>query len=92
GVDLSVSLGSKVWTRMLDQGKIPLMHYTGRIVDTQYVPPGPEIRYVLPHELAYDVFIRRNLLVQLLAQLGEKPPKIERPPPPPARRRGSVEP
>lgn len=92
GVDLSVSLGSKVWTRMLDQGKIPLMHYTGRIVDTQYVPPGPEIRYVLPHELAYDVFIRRNLLVQLLAQLGEKPPKIERPPPSPARRRGSVEP
>ena len=85
GVDLSVSLGSKVWSRTLDQGKIPLMHYTGRIVGTQYVPPGPEISYVLPHELAYDLFIRRNLLFQLLAHLGEKPPDLGNPPPPPGR-------
>ena len=85
GVDLSVSLGSKVWSRTLDQGKIPLMHYTGRIVGTQYVPPGPEISYVLPHELAYDLFIRRNLLFQLLAHLGEKPPDLGQPPPPPGR-------
>jgi hypothetical protein len=85
GVDLSVSLGSKVWSRTLDQGKIPLMHYTGRIVGTEYVPPGPEIAYVLPHELAYDLFIRRNLLFQLLAHLGEKPPDLGNPPPPPGR-------
>ncbi|MCX5648749.1 MAG: hypothetical protein NTX40_06605 [Planctomycetota bacterium] len=85
GVDLSVSLGSKVWSRTLDQGKIPLMHYTGRIVGARYVPPGPEISYVLPHELAYDLFIRRNLLFQLLAHLGEKPPDLGNPPPPPGR-------
>jgi len=88
GVDLSVSLGSKVWSRTLDQGKIPLMHYTGRIVGAQYVPPGPEISYVLPHELAYDLFIRRNLLFQLLAHLGEKPPDLGNPPPPPGRTEG----
>jgi len=88
GVDLSVSLGSKVWSRTLDQGKIPLMHYTGRIVGARYVPPGPEISYVLPHELAYDLFIRRNLLFQLLAHLGEKPPDLGQPPPPPGRTEG----
>jgi hypothetical protein len=85
GVDLSVSLGSKVWSRTLDQGKIPLMHYAGRIVGAKYVPPGPEISYVLPHELAYDLFVRRNLLFQLLAHLGEKPPDLGNPPPPPGR-------
>jgi hypothetical protein len=88
GVDLSVSLGSAVWSRTLDQGKLPLMYYTGRIVGTQYVPPGPEISYVLPHELAYDVFVRRNLLFQLLAHLGEKPPDLGNPPPPPGRSEG----
>jgi hypothetical protein len=79
GVDLLVSLGSKVLTRSLDQGKLPLMYYTGRIKGTAYAE-GPFIRYVLPHEFAYDVFVRRNLLVQLASKLGEKPPEITKPP------------
>jgi hypothetical protein len=79
GVDLLVSLGSKVLTRGLDQGKLPLMYYTGRIKGTAYAE-GPFIRYVLPHEFAYDVFVRRNLLLQLVSRIGEKPPEIPKPP------------
>jgi hypothetical protein len=79
GVDLSVSLGSKVLSRTLDQGKLPLMYYTGRIKGTRYAE-GPFIRYVLPHEFAYDVFVRRNLLLQLISKIGEKPPPIPQPP------------
>jgi len=82
GVDLLASLGSKVLTRTLDQGKLPLMYYTGRIVGSQMVER--DIRYVLPHEFAYDVFVKRNLLVQLAVRLGQKPPRIERPAEPPA--------
>ena len=78
GVDLSVSLGSKAIGRTLDSGKLPLMNYTGRIRGSKYVELYP--RYVLPHEFAYDVFVRRNLLVQLIRRLGETPPRIERPP------------
>jgi len=77
GVDLLASLGSKVLTRTLDQGKLPLMYYTGRIAGGQMVER--DIRYVLPHEFAYDVFVKRNLLVQLAVRLGQKPPRIERP-------------
>jgi hypothetical protein len=79
GVDLLVSLGSKILTRNLDQGKLPLMYYTGRIKGTAYAE-GPFIRYVLPHEFAYDVFVRRNLLLQLVTKIGEKPPEIPKPP------------
>jgi len=79
GVDLSVSLGSKVLSRTLDQGKLPLMYYTGRIKGTRYAE-GPFIRYVLPHEFAYDVFVRRNLLLQLISKIGETPPPIPKPP------------
>jgi len=78
GIDLSVSLGSKVWSRDLDQGKIPLLTYTGRIVGTQYAEQN--IEYVLPHQLAWDVFIRRNLVIQLVKSLGRKPPDLHRPP------------
>jgi hypothetical protein len=78
GVDLGLSLGSKVLTRTLDQGKLPLLNFTGRIVGSQFAELNPQ--FVLPHEFAYDVFVRRNLLVQLLRRLGETPPKIERPP------------
>jgi hypothetical protein len=79
GVDLSVSLGSKVLSRTLDQGKLPLIYYTGRIKGTRYAE-GPNIRYVLPHEFAYDVFVRRNLLLQLISKIGETPPPIPQPP------------
>ena len=78
GIDLGLSLGSKILSRTLDQGKLPLMNYTGRIVGTQYAELQPQ--YVLPHEFAYDVFVRRNLLVQLIRRIGGTPPKIERPP------------
>ncbi len=78
GVDLSVSLGSKVWSRELDQGKIPLLTYTGRIVGNQYAEQ--DVNYVLPHQLAWDVFVRRNLVIQLIKSLGRKPPDLERPP------------
>lgn len=78
GVDLSVSLGSKVWSRELDQGKIPLLEYSGRIVGTKYAEQ--DVRYVLPHQLAWDVFVRRNLVIQLIRSLGRKPPDLKRPP------------
>ena len=77
GVDLSVSLGSDVLSRTLDQGKLPLMHYNGRIVGSKFAEQ--EISYVLPHEFAYDVFLRRNVLLQLIRSLGEKEPEIKRP-------------
>lgn len=83
GVDLAVSLGSKVLSRTLDVGKLPLLYYTGRIKGTQYAER--DIRYVLPHEFAYEVFVRRNLLFQLARSLGEKPPHIQRPPVAPPR-------
>ncbi|KPK49204.1 MAG: hypothetical protein AMK72_05090 [Planctomycetes bacterium SM23_25] len=77
GVDLSVSLGSKTISRTLDQGKLPLMHYAGRIVGSEFAEQ--QISYVLPHEFAYDVFIRRNVLLQLIRRIGEKEPEIKRP-------------
>jgi len=77
GVDLSVSLGSKTISRTLDQGKLPLMHYTGRIVGGRFAEQ--QISYVLPHEFAYDVFIRRNVLLQLIRRIGEAEPEIKRP-------------
>ncbi len=78
GVDLSLSLGSETWTRTLEQGKIPLMRYSGRIEGTAYAER--DIRYVLPHELAYDVFVEKSLLVQLIKSLGHKPPDLSKPP------------
>ena len=77
GVDLSVGLGSTVISRTLDQGKLPLLHHTGRIIGTQFAER--EISYVPPHEFLYDVFVRRNILLQFVRQIGETPPKIERP-------------
>ena len=77
GIDLSVSLGSKVISRTIDSGKLPLLNYTGRISGSRFSEFYPQ--YVMPHEFAYDVFVRRNLLVELVRRLGETPPKIERP-------------
>jgi hypothetical protein len=76
GVDLLLSLGSEV-SRTLDQGKLPLMHYNGRIVDKAFAER--DISYVLPHELAYDVFLRRNLLLRLIRSLGRPEPDIRKP-------------
>ncbi|MBE3134130.1 MAG: hypothetical protein IMZ55_11690, partial [Acidobacteria bacterium] len=77
GVDLSVSLGEKVVSLPLEQGKLPLMRYTGRIVGGQFAER--QISYVLPHEFAYDVFVRKNLLLRVIRGLGEKEPEIKRP-------------
>ncbi len=77
GVDLSVSLGSKTISRTLEGGKLPLMRYTGRIVGSQFAEQ--QVSYVLPHDFAYDVFIRRNVLLQLIRRIGEKEPEIKRP-------------
>jgi len=77
GVDLSVSLGSETISRTLDQGKLPLMHYDGRVVGSGWAEQAPS--YVLPHEFAYDVFLRRNLLLQLIRSLGEPEPEIKKP-------------
>ena len=82
GVDLSVSLGSKTLTRTLDQGKLPLMYASGRIRGSKFAEFN--LRYLLPHEFAYEVFIRRNLLLELFARTGQKPPRIEPPPAMPA--------
>jgi hypothetical protein len=89
GVDLSVGLGSKVISRTMDQGKLPLMHYRGRIVGTKYAEI--DLQYVLPHEFAYDVFVRRNLLLQVIRNIGEKPPDIQRPTAPPEKTPGGPE-
>ena len=78
GIDLSASLGSTVWSRDLDQGKIPLMHSTGRIIGPKFAEQN--MRYVLPYEVAWDVFVRRNLMTQLIRGLGEKPPEYKKPP------------
>ena len=77
GVDLLLSLGSEAISRTLGQGKLPLMHYNGRIVGSEFAER--DIAYVLPHEFAYDVFLRRNLLLELIRSLGRPEPKIEKP-------------
>jgi hypothetical protein len=64
-------------SRTLDQGKLPLMHYNGRIVGKAFAER--DISYVLPHELAYDVFLRRNLLLKLIRSLGRPEPEIRKP-------------
>jgi hypothetical protein len=78
GVDLMLSLGSPQLSRTLDQGKLPLLNYGGRIVGAKIAEP--QISYVLPHQFAYEVFVRRNILLQLINRIGEKPPEIPRPP------------
>ena len=77
GIDLSVSLGSQTISRTLDQGKLPLVYNRGRIVGSKFAEM--EVSYVLPHEFAYNVFVRRNLLLQLIRNIGATPPKIDRP-------------
>ena len=76
GVDLLLSLGSEV-SRTLDQGKLPLLHYNGRIVGKAFAER--DISYVLPHELMYDVFLRRNVLLRLVRSLGRPEPEIKKP-------------
>jgi hypothetical protein len=78
GVDLALSLGSKELSRTLDQGKLPLMNYTGRIVGSHMAEE--HISYVLLPQFTYDVFVRQSILLKLIKQIGEKPPEIQRPP------------
>ena len=76
GVDLLLSLGAEV-SRTLDQGKLPLMHYNGRIVGKAFAER--EIAYFLPHEFAYEVFLKRSLLLNLIRSLGRPEPDIPKP-------------
>ncbi|GAG06007.1 unnamed protein product, partial [marine sediment metagenome] len=79
GIDLSLSLGSKALARDSARGKIPLMVVTGRIEGTKWVEQ--KVRYRLPHEVALDVFVRRNLFLKLLRQIGKpKGPDLTKPP------------
>ena len=90
GVDLSVGVGSTVLSRTLDQGKLPLMRHTGRIAGSHFAER--QVSYVLPHEFAYDVFVRKSLLLRVIRSLGEKEPEIKRPlVAPKEERRGSRE-
>ncbi len=68
GVDLMNSLERGDATRSLEQGRVPLMEFKGRIVDSAW--EDLEVRFKLPHEVAYDVLLRRNLLVRLLDKSG----------------------
>jgi len=77
GVDLLLSLGSDTLSRTLGQGKLPLMHYNGRIVGKQFAER--DVSYVLPHEFAYEVFLKRNLLLKLIHRLGRPEPDIKKP-------------
>ena len=54
------------------------MHSTGRIIGPKFAEQN--MRYVLPPELAWDVFVKRSLLTQLLRNLGQKPPEYKKPP------------
>ncbi len=76
GVDLTASLGLKESSQPL--GKLPLMYYTGRIVGSKFAEMN--IRYLLPHEFAYEAFVRHNLVEQLFIRRGELPPRLEPPP------------
>jgi hypothetical protein len=70
GVDLFNSLQWSEPLRNLEQGRVPLLVYTGRIADRKWVER--DIRYKLPHEIAWEVFVKRSLLYKLLNQSGEK--------------------
>ena len=69
GVDLMNSLDRGSTVRALEQGRVPIVEFKGRIVDSAW--QGLEVRFKLPHEVAYDVLLRRNLLVRLLSSRGE---------------------
>ncbi len=70
GVDLINSLESGETARKLEQGRIPLLTYSGRIASSTWAQRN--VSYKLAHEVAYDVFLKRNILYRLLRALGEK--------------------
>ncbi|MBN2582009.1 MAG: hypothetical protein JXL80_03000 [Planctomycetes bacterium] len=70
GVDLFNALEGGEAARKLEQGRIPLLTYSGQIVNSQWVDRS--VSYKLAHEVAYDVFLKRNFLYRLLRALGEK--------------------
>ncbi|NLX59005.1 MAG: hypothetical protein GXY74_07940 [Phycisphaerae bacterium] len=70
GVDLMNSLESGETARKLEQGRIPLLTYSGRIASSTWA--DRDVSYKLAHEVAYDVFLKRNILFRLLRALGDK--------------------
>ena len=69
GADLFNSLERGEPFRSLEQGRVPLLLYTGRITGGQWVEQT--VNYKLPHEVAWEVFLQRNLLYKLLQQSGD---------------------
>jgi len=70
GADLFNSLEQDEPLRQLEQGRVPLLVYAGRIADSQWV--NQTVSYKLPHEVAWEVFLQRNLLYKLLRQSGDR--------------------
>lgn len=69
GVDLMNSLQRGQAVRRLEQGRVPIMEFSGHIIDSAW--HNLQVRFKLPHEVAYDVLLRRNLLLRLLDSSGE---------------------
>lgn len=69
GVDLFNSIERGEGFQRLEQGWVPLMRYSGRIADSRW--QQREVEFKLPHEVAYEVFLKRNLLTKLLQKRGE---------------------
>lgn len=69
GVDLMNSLQRGRAVRRLEQGRVPIMEFSGHIIDSAW--HNLQVRFKLPHEVAYDVLLRRNLLLRLLDRSGE---------------------
>jgi hypothetical protein len=80
GVEMGLGLNSETWTRDLDQGKVPLMIYWGRMDTEEARYAEQNIRYVRPDELLHDVLVKRSLLLKLFQRMGKKPPDIPEPP------------
>ncbi len=85
-VDLFNGVQHATLSRDLQQGIVPILRYTGWIQKGEW--KDMDIEFLLPHEVAYEVFLKRNLLYQLLEQRGESrrpdfsPYDMTKPPPP----------
>jgi hypothetical protein len=85
-VDLFNGVRHETLSRDLQQGIVPILRYTGRIRNSKW--DDMDINFLMPYEVAYEVFLKRNLLYQLLEKSGESrrpdfsPYDMTKPPPP----------
>ncbi|NIA21380.1 MAG: hypothetical protein GWP05_05300, partial [Anaerolineaceae bacterium] len=70
GVDLFNSLQGDEAARSLEQGRIPMLYFTGKIVGSEW--GDQRVDYKLAPDVAYDLFLRRNLFFKILSVAGEK--------------------